>query len=473
VLIDGRSSCQSPLINQQLESRLKAFFASTFAALILLSLIAWRTKPAPVDPSKIQLTWSSDDNPLRREQIDPFNALNPTLDLALDPNNAEAEKVIVQSLAGVGPDLFDCWSGFALSAFVKADIAWDVSDELKKLGIDVATETWPAVQRTCIYQGRVYGFPVNAAANGMWFHKDIVAESGVAIPTGAWTWQQALPLLKSFVRKDDRGKTTRYGLVFDWDNNYLQFIYQWGGRMYTPDGTRCTLDSPEAIAAVQFMQDLVKQGVVPDASAEKALAAAGGWGGASVITLFGGKRAACALGGRWWLSAFRKPGYENLELGAAEAPYGTVHTFLGYGKSTLINKYSPRRHEALAFLAYLHSADYNNLINHEADGLGPVMKYAEGPNFLHDPKYPKEDFNAIWRNLQKAAVPEQVSPFMNGAVLQRIMKGQLDLIKAGDRSAEQGMREATRMVNERIQENLRYSPALRQQWEKLVKENAE
>jgi len=35
------------------------------------------------------------------------------------------------------------------------------------------------------------------------------------------------------------------------------------------------------------------------------------------------------------------------------------------------------------------------------------------------------------------------------------------------------MREATRMVNERIQENLRYSPALRQQWEKLVKENAE
>src|SRR5947208_1240022 len=129
---------------------MKTFIAVTFAALVLLSLVAWRTKPAPVDPSKIQLTWSSDDNPLRREQIDPFNALNPTLDLALDPNNAEAEKVIVQSLAGVGPDVFDCWSGFALSAFVKADIAWDVTDELKKMGIDVATETWPAIQTTSI-----------------------------------------------------------------------------------------------------------------------------------------------------------------------------------------------------------------------------------------------------------------------------------------------------------------------------------
>ncbi len=70
--------------------------------------------------------------------------------------------------------------------------------------------------------------------------------------------------------------------------------------MYTPDGTRCTLDSPEAIAAVQFMQDLVfKYKVTPDLAAEETIAAAGGWGGKSVITLFWARSASAtgALGG--------------------------------------------------------------------------------------------------------------------------------------------------------------------------------
>jgi hypothetical protein len=52
------------------------------------------------------------------------------------------------------------------------------------------------------------------------------------------------------------------------------------------------------------------------------------------------------------------------------------------------------------------------------------------------------------------------------------MRGQLDLVKAGDRSAEQAMKEAASQVNERIEENLRQSPALRAQWEKLVKASA-
>src|SRR5262245_58713407 len=134
---------------------MKAFFAATLAGLILLSLIAWSTKPRPIDPSKVQLVWSSDDNPLRREQLEPFNQIYPQYHLELDPTSADAEKVIVQSLAGVGPDVFDCYSGFALTAFVNADIAWDVTDELKAMGIDVEKETWPAVQPCAMYNGRV------------------------------------------------------------------------------------------------------------------------------------------------------------------------------------------------------------------------------------------------------------------------------------------------------------------------------
>jgi multiple sugar transport system substrate-binding protein len=455
------------------ERTLKTFFLITFALLILLSFIAWKSAPSSGDASRTQLVWTTDDNPLRRAQIEPFNRLYPSLHIDIDPSNAELEKVLVQSLAGVGPDVFDCYEGFSLTAFVKADIAWDVTDELKRMNIDVAKECWPAVLPHCMHEGRVYGHPVNAAANGLWFHKDILEEAGVEIPKGPWTWDLALPVLRKLVKKDARGKTIQYPLVFDWDNNYLQFLYQWGARMYSEDGTRCTLDSPEAIAAVTFMEKLVREGIVPDQAAEKTLAASGGYGGAQVITLFAGKRAACALGGRWWLCVFRQPEYADLKLGAAEAPYGTVRAYAGYGKATCVNKHSPRRNEALKFLAYLHSEDYNRLINHQADGVGPVKKYVEGPEFLHDPAYPAEDFNAVWREIQTVALAEQVSPFMNGAVMKRLMRGQLDLIKTGDLSAEQAMREATRMINERIEENLRQSPALRKRYDELVRKHGD
>jgi multiple sugar transport system substrate-binding protein len=446
---------------------MKVFFFSTLAVLIALSLVAQATKPRPVDPSKTQLIWSSDDNPFRREQLEPFNALHPELHLQLDPGNSEIEKVIVQSLAGVGPDLFDCYQGYQLTAYVKAGVAWDVTDELKKLGVDI-TQTWPTVQPCASYEGRVYGFPVNAAANGLWFHTDLLAEAGIDLPKTAWQWEQAIPLLQKLMQKDSRGTTTRYGIVFDWDNNYLQFIYQWGGRVFSADGTRCVLDAPEAIAAVQFMQDLVfKYKVAPDLAAEMTMAAAGGWGGASVITLFGAKRSACALGGRWWLCALRDKQYD-LHLGAAEAPYGKRHVFVGYGKATLINKNSPNRYEALKFLHYLTTPQYNKLINHQADGLGPVMKYAFEEDYLHDPDYPEETDNAVWRNLLAAAEPEQVSPFMNGAVMQRVIGGQLDLVKAGSITASQAMREAARRVNLRIEENLRQSPDLRAEYDRRV-----
>src|SRR5688572_6369616 len=182
--------------------RLKAFFIATFLVLLALSVIASRVAPRPPADGKIELTWSSDDNPLRRAQIEPFNLLHPQYRLTLDPTNAEMQKVIVQSIAGVGPDLFDCWQGYALTAFVKAGIAWDVTDELAERGIDVARDTWPAVHPHAIYEGRTYGFPVNAAVNGILYHKDVIASAAVTMPSGPSQWESFVATLQRLTVRD-------------------------------------------------------------------------------------------------------------------------------------------------------------------------------------------------------------------------------------------------------------------------------
>ncbi len=446
---------------------MKVFFASTFIALILLSLVAWSIQPKPTAAGKIPLVWVSDDNPARREQIALFNRLNPRYDLRLDPSNTGMEKVIVQSLAGVGPDLFDCYDGFQLSAYVKSGIAWDVTDELAKAGIDVKKDVWEAVHPNVIHEGRVYGFPTNVAVNCIWFNKDIFNRYRVPYPKGPWTWEEFIKVAQRLTVRDANGRITQFGFLCDWWN-WQQFVLQWGGRLYTPDGTRCVIDSPEAIAAVQFMRDLIyKYHVMPSPVEEAAMATQGGWG-SGTITFFGAGKGAMALGGRWWLCTLRS--YKGLRLGAVESPHGPRRVFRGYGRATLINAHSPRRRHALEFLKYEAGKEYNELINHQADALAPVIRFSYTPLYLHDPAFPEEDFNAVWRDTMKFAVPDQINPFINGQVASRILNKQLDLVKNDQKSAADALKTAARQINEEIQKTLERDPSLRARYERLMRD---
>ena len=415
-------------------------------------------KPNTLGEGKTPLVWVCDDNPVRREQIDLFNKLNPDLYVTLDPNNVDMQKVIVQAIAGVGPDLFSCYEGIQLSAYVNSGIAWDVTDKLKQAGIDVDKDLWRAADPTFMYGGRVYGFPANVAVNAIWFNKDIFDACKIPYPQGELTWKEFIALAQKLTVFEQDGRIRHFGFLFDF-TSVQNFLKLWGADVYTRDGTRCILDSPEAIAAIQFMRDLIyKHKVSPNPVQESAMATQGGWG-MGTITWFGGGRGAMALGGRWWLCLLRK--YENLRLGAFATPHGPGRKYLGYGKSVLVNKFSPRREQAFRFLTYMFDKPYNDLVNHQADALAPVKKYCYTDEYLHDPDYPREDFNTVWRDIMNYGEPEWVSPFVSGNVVYRILTKQLDLIKSDDKTAEEAMKTAARLINDEIQKNLEQNPALK------------
>ncbi len=442
---------------------MRAFFAASFGALVLLSVVAWRIQPTP-PAGKRPLVWVSDDNPARRGQIALFNRLHPRYDLRLDPSGG-MEKVILQCLAGVGPDLFDCYNPSELDAYVRSGVAWDLTEELEQRGIDTTTDVWPAIQPVGTRHGRVYGFPANIAVDALWFHKDLFAQAGVPYPKGPWTWQEFLPLAKRMTVRDRRGRIMQFGLLYDWWQ-WPQFISQWGGHLYTPDGTRSAIDSPEAIAAIQFLHDLMYEyHVMPTPVDEAAMATQGGWG-SGTITYFGAKKGAMAFGGRWWLCTLRD--YHGLHLGATEGPHGAQRVYRAYGRATLVNRYSPRREQALDFVSYEADKDYNLLINRQADALAAVIRDNYLPEFLHNPEHPEEDYNAVWRGVAKYGQPDEVSPFVDGRVAQRIMDKQLDLVKADQKPVPDALRDAGRNVDKEIARSLQRDPTLRAQYRKLT-----
>lgn len=446
---------------------MKQVFFGILVVLVALSFVALLLEPRAVNNGKMMLLWTSDDNPARREQLSLFNQMYPRYHVDLDPSNSDMQKVIVQSLAGNGPDVLDCYSPDQLSAYVKSGIAWDVTDELKRRGIDVSNNIWPIDRTTCMMNGRVYGAPTNAGINALWVNKALFEKDGIPLPKGPWTWDQFIPIAQKLTHRDASGRVTQWGAIMDW-SNWEQFAYQYGGRVYTPDGTRCIVDSPAAIRGVQLFRDLTyKYKVLPSPSEQDAMATAGGWG-SGTITLFQGGTIAMAYGGRWWLCTLRKE--PDLQLDAVECPYPRdgYRVFTGAGKCTLINAKSPRREQALTVLEYIQSAQFTHLINHQADALGPVPKYCMGNDFLHDPAYPQEDFNSVWLNVMKYGVLSEISPYINAQEAERIMTQQIDLIKANQKPTDQALRDAAAQVNAEIKQNVEKDPALRAQYLKAT-----
>jgi multiple sugar transport system substrate-binding protein len=430
----------------------------------LLSIIAVLLEPKTANNGKIPLVWVSDDSPVRQQQIKLFNELYPKDWLTLDPNDNGPQKVIVQSIAGVGPDLFDSAGPSELDTYVKSGVAWDITDELKQRGIDVTKSQWPVSHTYIISHGRVYGCMTNVAAAALWVNEDMFAKAGVPIPKGDMTWDQFIPIAQKLIIKDKAGNVVQWPLVIDWSVYWTQFLQQWGGAEYSPDGTRCVLDSPQAIAGIQFLHDLVyKYKIVPSTADTDAMATTGGWG-SGTISLFENQRNAMSMGGRWWLVTLRNN--TPFKMTAITSPHASGGPLINYanGRATIINQNSPHREAALDFLTYLNSQAYNEQVNDAADGLGPVPKYAFTKTFLHDPKHPDETDNTIWREAQERGVAVAISPYINSADAQDIINEQIQLIEADQKPVPQAMRDAAANVNAEIAKNLSEDPNLKRQY---------
>ncbi len=464
---------------------MKGLFIGLLAVLGVSSLVAARLQ-APPDH---KVVWISDDNPRRKEQIELFEneqtsgaldtpgiAANTRSGLKLDPNNSGMEKVIVQSIGGVGADLFDCYDQKSLSAYVRSGVALDVTAALKERGISI-DDVWPGVRPCFMYDGHVYGLPCNAGVDTLWVNKDLFASTGIELPERRpWTWQEFLPLAHRLTLKDRDGRIVQYGFLADWGNLWTMCLTQWGGHLYSPDGTRCTIDSPEAIAGVQFAHDLIyKEHVMPTPVEEASLSGQGGWG-QGTLKWFGAGKGATALGGRWWLCTLRDQTHPNangretpstLRLTSYECPHGPLRQFHGYGRATIVNATTPRAKQAIDFLVYLSRKPYNDLVNAQADALAPMARFCDTPEFLKNPSYPEEDYNQVFRDVMKVAVPEETSIFADGQAVNQIINVQLDLVKTDQKSVKDALHTARVKIDLEIQKMITSDPTLRKRYDAL------
>ena len=236
---------------------MKQLIAFIVAILAIWTMIAIGLIPSDSDSGKTPLVWTTDPNPQRDSHVVWFNKLNSDCELRIDPANAQVMKVVVQSSAGMGPDLVGHVGERNLQTYRDAGILWDVTEQAAEMGFGL--DTLPVAARDLVQlrdpetlEYRQYIYPANFNTYIIIYNKDLFDQCGMTYPPEDLTWDRYIEIAKAMTiyDKDSLGVPKIFG---GGGVNVLDCLWNFGGAVLNESGTRCLLGAPEAVAGMVFL----------------------------------------------------------------------------------------------------------------------------------------------------------------------------------------------------------------------------
>ena len=139
-----------------------------------------------------------------------------------------------------------------------------LDDVLDDVGIDSGEWTEPA-RKAVTYDGAIYGVPFDVHTNLWHLNVDLFAEAGLVDDNG----EPVLPSSPAeFFEQAAQMKERTGAQYFAIDANqfalsvmmFLALLYQQGGAIVDESGSQAMLDSPEALEALRFMNEIFERG---------------------------------------------------------------------------------------------------------------------------------------------------------------------------------------------------------------------
>ena len=197
--------------------------------------------------------------PMAQSALTLFQAKHSNLSVFYtpDPENL-ADQMPLDMQTGNAPDVFQgCCEFFP---------AWNQKGYVLDLRKYVQTDLdpaiiadWDPVQYRAFFdaEGRQFGVPKYQGTLALYYNKDVFDRYGVAYPDASWTHDDYLAAMRQLTRDTDSdGKTDIWGSMIDigWDRLQVH-VNAWGGHIVDPaDPTKCVIDAPEAMAALEWVR---------------------------------------------------------------------------------------------------------------------------------------------------------------------------------------------------------------------------
>jgi multiple sugar transport system substrate-binding protein len=273
------------------------------------------TPAPPVAPDVTQLTlmgWASSDaeNVRLQQVVDTFNQNNDDINVVLNLVPDYDTRLQTSVAGGSPPDVFYIDS-FRLPDFVDANVL-----EPAEGRIEGADDFYASLRDAFTVDATFYCPPKDFSTLALQYNTDMFDAAGLEYPNENWTWQD----LRNAAEQLSDPDAGVYGMVLSADfARWIAFLYQAGGSVADENFTQMTINSPQALEAMEFYVDMVLDGVAAQPSDLDS-----GWAGEA----FGRERAAMSMEGNW-IVPFLGDNHPDVNFGLTELPGGPA------GKATM------------------------------------------------------------------------------------------------------------------------------------------
>jgi multiple sugar transport system substrate-binding protein len=188
---------------------------------------------------------------------------NISAEYVVVPANVLNEKLAAAFAANAPPDVFMNVSAqglYYMSQGLTTPLD-DVLADMRKVSGGIYENTMP--QAT--YEGKVQALPIEIDVSPMYARKDLLAKVNMPIPA---TWEDLRKASQAILKTDPTIQAFGFAVsnTNDAEGSMRQVIWSYGGAMFDKEGKTVTFNSPETIAAYQFIADMVAEGTIPRAA---------------------------------------------------------------------------------------------------------------------------------------------------------------------------------------------------------------
>ena len=364
---------------------------------------------------------------IREESLKPFGDAYPMCKLNFIGAPGEYDdKLLTMLAAGIPPDVFIIEIS-KLAQYLHKDLLLDIKPFIDRDNFDLTQFPELAI-KTYTHEGGIYGLPDNVCSMAIFYNKQMFDEEGLTYPTAqwddpAWTVDDFINACEKLTKVDSTGRTTQY--AFDY-RTWLPVMWLWlrvfGGQLVDDPlyPTECTLDQPEAIEGLQFLQDLRwKYGYAPK---PEALAEVG----ASELLMT--RRLAMMDNGSWFFEVIREADFE-VDVGHYPAGPGGRANYVYY-YPLVIPKATKQPECAWNLLKYFSGPGIDAIVR--AGGLQGT-RFDSQEIFLSDP-LPPEHKEVFTDSVKHFVAPDPV--LTNWPEIEHVIAAELDLLWINEKSAQ-------------------------------------
>ena len=194
-----------------------------------------------------------------------WNAENENITFVLQPVSGQGDntnaKIISNYAAGTVPDLVHTayWSG---GVFGTRDMLPDLQETFirhDKEYADSMDDFFPHLLESSMWEGKLWSLPQETNADLPYTNLDVVRKAGLEPLRLGYTWEDLTEYLKTIQQTlgpgEQSGKWAMSGMMGN--VNFINLLKQAGGEFYNADRTKIIYNSPEGVAALEYVADLI------------------------------------------------------------------------------------------------------------------------------------------------------------------------------------------------------------------------